>query len=91
MDGTKAEQNLWVRRKSAEQWRYNKLMSMSTQSYREAENLCASKFYYEKKKGQGKKTAAAGKAPETLEEEQDVSDAAEVEKAKKKDAAMEKS
>ena len=90
MEGTKAEQNLWVRRKSAEQWRYNKLTSMSAQSYREAQNLCASKFYYEKKKGQGKKTAAAGKAPETLEE-QDVSDAAEVEKAKKKDAAMEKS
>ena len=91
MDGTKAEQNLWVRRKSAEQWRYNKLMSTSAQSYREAENLRASKFYYEKRKGQGKKTAAVGKAPETLEEEQDVSDAAEVEKAKKKDAAMEKS
>ena len=51
-------------------------MSTSAQSYREAENLCASKFYYEKKKGQGKKTAAVGKAPETLEEEQDVSDAA---------------
>ena len=64
---------------------------MSAQSYREAENLRASKFYYEKKKGQGKKTAAAGKAPKTFEEEQDASDAAEVEKAKKKDAAMEKS
>ena len=66
-------------------------MSTSAQSYREGENLCASKFYYEKKKGQGKKTAEVGKAAETLEEEQDVSDAAAVEKAKKKDAAMEKS
>ena len=77
MDGTKAEQDQWVRCKSAEQWRYNKLMSTSAQAYREAENLCASKFYYEKKKGQGKKTAAVGKAPETFEEE-DVSYAAVV-------------
>ena len=65
MDGTKAEQNLWVRCQSAEQWRYNKLMSMSAQSYREAENLHASKFCYEKK-GQGKKTAAVGKLQKHL-------------------------
>ena len=63
-------------------------MSTSAQAYREAENFHASKFYYEKKKGQGKKTAAVGKAPGTFEEEEDVSYAAEVEKANKKDVAI---
>ena len=50
MEGTKKEQNMWVQHKSAEQWRYNKLISEGADAYRQSENLCASKFYYEKKK-----------------------------------------
>ena len=87
MDGTKAA---WVRHKSIEQWRrYNKLMSSSVEAHRELENICASKFYYEKEKAHGKKSAAAGK-PEDLVDDEDGSDAIEVEKAMKKDAALKK-
>ena len=89
MDRTKAEQNAWVRCKSAEQWRYNKLMSPSAEAYREAENIHASKFHYEKKKGQDKKHAAAGKAADLVDDE-DGSDAIEVEKATTKDGALKK-
>ena len=39
MEGTKKEQDMWVQRKSAEQWRYNKLMSEGADAYRQSENL----------------------------------------------------
>ena len=90
MEGTKKEQNMWVRRKSAEQWRYNKLMSEGADAYRQSENLRASKFYYEKKKLTDKKSAAVGKCPDAVDDD-DFHDGAEAEKASKKDVAMEKS
>ena len=65
-------------------------MSASAEAYREVDNIHASKFYYEKRKGQDKKHAAAGKAADLVDDE-DGSDAIEVEKATKKDAAFEKS
>ena len=90
MEGTKKEQDMWVQCKSAEQWRYNKLMSEGAYAYRQSENLHASKFYYEKKKLTGKKSAAVGKCPDAVDDD-DFNDGAEAEKASKKDVAMEKS
>ena len=90
MEGTKKEQDMWVRLKSAEQWRYNKLMSEGADAYRQSENLHASKFYYEKKKLTGKKSAAAGKCPDVVDDD-DFNDGAEAEKASRKDVAMENS
>ena len=65
-------------------------MSEDAAVYRQSENLHASKFYYDKKKVTGKKSAVVGKCPDAVDDD-DFSDAAEVEKATKKDAAMEKS
>ena len=65
-------------------------MSEGADAYRQLENLCASKFYYEKKKLTGKKSAAVGKWPDAVDDD-DFNDGAEAEKASKKDVAMEKS
>ena len=65
-------------------------MSEGADAYRESENLHASKFYYEKKKLTGKKSAAACKCPDSVDDD-DFNDGAEAEKASKKDVAMEKS
>ena len=62
-------------------------MSSSAKAYWEAENIHASKFYYEKKKAQAKKSAAVGKPADPVDDE-DGSDAIEMEKAMKKDAAL---
>ena len=90
MEGTKKEQDMWVHCKSAEQWRYNKLMSEGADAYRQSENLCSSKFYYEKKKVTGKKSAAVGKCPDAVDDD-DFNDRAEAEKASENDVAMKKS
>ena len=65
-------------------------MSSSAEAYREAESLCASKFYYEKRKVVSKKSAALGKALDLVYDEQ-ISDVIDVEKSAKKDRAMKKS
>ena len=65
-------------------------MSEGADVYRQLENLHASKFYYEKKKLTDKKSAAAGKCPDAVDDD-DFNDGAEAEKASKKDVAMEKS
>ena len=89
MEGTKKEQDMWVRHKSAEQWRYNKLMSEGADAYRQSENLHASKFYYEKKKVIAKKSAVAAKSADAVNAD-DFNDGGETEKASKRDVAMKK-
>ena len=68
-------------------------MSSSAEAYWKVENLCASKFYYEKKKAQAKKSAAVGKALDAVEafDEEDPIDLTGAEKASIKDIAMQKS
>ena len=90
MQGTKKEQDMWVQCKSAEQWRYNKLMSEGADAYRQLDNLRASKFYYEKEKVTGKKSAVVGKCPDAVDDD-DFNDGAEAEKASTKDVAIEES
>ena len=80
MEGTKKEQDMWVQRKSAEQWRYNKLMTEGADAYRQSDNLRASKFYYEKEKVTGKKSAVVGKCPDAVDDN-DFNDGAEAEKS----------
>ena len=65
-------------------------MSEGADAYRQSGNLHASKFYYEKKKLTGKKSAAVGKCTDAVDDD-DLNDGAEADKASKKDVAMEKS